>query len=64
MGLWSQSVRRTLSSETASECVELGVEWDTESNTSKRSINTTPKPSDLKTAVKARSLRARDMNIR
>lgn len=64
MGLWSQSVRRALSSETASECVELVVEWDTESNTSKRNINTTPKPSDLKTVVKARSSRARDMNIR
>ena len=42
----------------------MEVEWDTESNESEKSINTIQKSNDLKTAIKARSLRARDMSIR
>lgn len=55
---------RTFSSEIAKEYAELKAEWDTESRKSKGSIRAIQKPNDLKTAIKARSFRARDMNIR
>lgn len=42
----------------------MEVDLDTESNESEKSINTIQKSNDLKTAIKARSLRARDMSIR
>lgn len=42
----------------------MEVEQNTESNESERSINVIQKSNDLKTAIKARSLRARDMSIR